>query len=166
MAGVAQRTVYAMRRQVEEKFERLPLKFYDSRTHGEILSRAVNDMDNISSTLQQNLTQLITSVVTLIGVIVMMLTISPLLTLVVVLTLPLSMLITATIAKRSQTFFRAAADGARRAQRPRRGDVHRPQDRQGVRPRGRFGRASSTSSTTTTTTPAGGRSSSPASSCR
>jgi ATP-binding cassette, subfamily B, multidrug efflux pump len=106
MADVAQQTVYAMRKQVEEKFERLPLKFYDSRTHGEILSRAVNDMDNISSTLQQNLTQLITSVVTVVGVIVLMLTISPLLTLVVVLTLPLSLLITATIARRSQTFFR------------------------------------------------------------
>ncbi len=64
MAGVAQNTVYSMRKQVEQKFETLPLKFYDSRTHGEIMSRAVNDMDNISSTLQQNLTQLITSIVT------------------------------------------------------------------------------------------------------
>ena len=60
MAGVAQKTVYALRREVEAKFERLPLKFFDSRTHGEILSRAVNDLDNISGTLQQNLTQLIT----------------------------------------------------------------------------------------------------------
>jgi ATP-binding cassette, subfamily B, multidrug efflux pump len=106
MANVAQKTVYALRKQVEEKFERLPLKFYDSHTHGELLSRAVNDLDNISSTLQQNLTQLITSVITLIGVVVLMLTISPLLSLVVVLTLPLSLLITATIAKRSQTYFR------------------------------------------------------------
>ena len=68
MAGVAQQTVYAMRRDVEAKFSRLPLKFFDSRTHGEIMSRAVNDLDNISSTLQQNLTQLITSVLTVIGV--------------------------------------------------------------------------------------------------
>lgn len=105
MASVAQKTVYAMRKQVEEKFERLPLKFFDGRTHGEILSRAVNDMDNISNTLQQSLTQLITSIVTVIGVIVLMLTISPLLTLVVALTLPLSLLITTTIAKRSQKFF-------------------------------------------------------------
>ena len=60
MAGVAQKTVYALRQDVEAKFSRLPLKFFDSRTHGEILSRAVNDLDNISSTLQQNLTQLIT----------------------------------------------------------------------------------------------------------
>jgi ATP-binding cassette subfamily B multidrug efflux pump len=106
MANVAQTTVYAMRKQVEEKFERLPLKFYDSRTHGELLSRAVNDLDNISSTLQQSLTQLITSVVTVVGVTVLMLTISPLLSLTVVLTLPLSLVITATIAKRSQAYFR------------------------------------------------------------
>ncbi|HEU5348987.1 MAG TPA: ABC transporter ATP-binding protein, partial [Ktedonobacterales bacterium] len=107
MAGVAQRTVYRMRKQVDEKLARLPLKYYDTRTHGEILSRAVNDMDNISNTLQQNLTQLITSTVTVIGVVVMMLTISPLLTLVVALTLPLSILVTTFIAKRSQTYFAA-----------------------------------------------------------
>jgi ATP-binding cassette subfamily B multidrug efflux pump len=106
MAGVAQKTVYQMRRDVEEKFERLPLKFFDSRTHGEILSRAVNDMDNISTTLQQSLTQLITSAVTLIGVIVLMLIISPLLSLIVVVTLPLSLLVTGVVAKRSQNYFR------------------------------------------------------------
>ncbi len=106
MAGVAQRMVYRLRREVEEKLSRLPLKFFDSRPRGEILSRAVNDMDNISTTLQQSLTQLITSVVTLVGVIVLMLTISPLLSLVVVLTLPLSLLITMGLAKRSQNYFR------------------------------------------------------------
>jgi ATP-binding cassette, subfamily B, multidrug efflux pump len=106
MAGVAQRMVYRLRTEVEEKLSRLPLKFFDARSHGEILSRAVNDMDNISTTLQQSLTQLITSTVTLIGVIVLMLTISPLLSLVVVLTLPLSLLVTMGLAKRSQTYFR------------------------------------------------------------
>src|SRR5438132_5986369 len=106
MAGVAQRTMYRMRREVDEKLSRLPLKYFDSRTHGEIMSRAVNDMDNLSTTLQQSITQLITSVVTLLGVIVIMLTISPLLSLVVVLTLPLSVLVTTVIAKRSQTYFR------------------------------------------------------------
>jgi ATP-binding cassette subfamily B multidrug efflux pump len=105
MAGVAQKTVYTMRKEVDEKLSRLPLKFFDSRTHGEILSRAVNDMDNISTTLQQSLTQLITSAVTLVGVIVIMLTISPLLSLVVAITLPLSLLVTTVIAKRSQTYF-------------------------------------------------------------
>ena len=107
MAGVAQRTVYAMRRQVEEKLGRLPLRFFDSRTHGEIMSRAVNDLDNISSTLQQSLTQLITSVVTVVGIIVIMLTINWLLTVVVLLTLPISVVVTMFIAKRSQRYFAA-----------------------------------------------------------
>ena len=105
MAGIAQRTVYALRREVEAKFDRLPLKFFDSRTHGELMSRAVNDLDSISGTLQQNLTQLLTSVLTLIGVIVMMLTISWILTIAIVLTLPLSIVIVARIARRSQKFF-------------------------------------------------------------
>jgi ATP-binding cassette subfamily B multidrug efflux pump len=105
MSGIAQNTVFALRRDVEAKFSRLPLKFFDSRTHGEILSRAVNDLDNISSTLQQNLTQLISSVLSVVGIIIMMLTISWIMTLVVVLTLPLSVTIVATIAKRSQAFF-------------------------------------------------------------
>jgi ATP-binding cassette subfamily B multidrug efflux pump len=105
MANIAQQTVYAMRREVEAKFDRLPLKFFDSRTHGEVMSRAVNDLDSISGTLQQTLTQLLTSTLTLIGVTIMMLTISWILTLVTVLTLPLSILLVARIAKRSQKFF-------------------------------------------------------------
>jgi len=105
MANVAQKTVYAMRREVEAKFDRLPLRFFDSRTRGEVMSRAVNDLDSISSTLQQNLTQLLTSTLTLLGVIIMMLTISWILTLVTVLTLPLSIVVVARIAKRSQKFF-------------------------------------------------------------
>ena len=106
MAGVSQKAVYTLRQQVEEKLNRLPLKYFDSRTHGETMSRAVNDMDNISTTLQQSVTQLITSAVTVIGVLVMMLTISPLLTLVVLVTIPLSLLVTIGIAKRSQIYFR------------------------------------------------------------
>ena len=106
MAGVAQRTMYRMRREVDEKLSRLPLKYFDSRTHGEIMSRAVNDMDNLSTTLQQSITQLITSVVTLLGVIVLMLLISPLLSLIVLLTIPLSLFVTMGIAKRSQNYFR------------------------------------------------------------
>lgn len=105
MSGVAQKTVYALRRDVEAKFSRLPLRFFDRKTHGEILSRAVNDLDNISSTLQQNLTQLITSLLSVVGIIIMMLTISWILTIVVVLTLPLSVTIVARIAKRSQGYF-------------------------------------------------------------
>ena len=105
MAGVAQRTVYDLRKDVYNKLGRLPLKYFDARTHGETLSRVTNDMDNISSTPRQSLTQMITSVVTLVGVIVMMLTISPLLTLVVILTLPLSVVVTIVVAKRSQKHF-------------------------------------------------------------
>jgi len=107
MAGVAQKTVYNMRKEVDEKLSRLPLRFFDSRTHGEILSRVTNDFDNISTTLQQSLTQLITSIVTIIGVIVMMLSISPLLTLIVILTLPLYIVVTMNIAKHSQKHFAA-----------------------------------------------------------
>jgi ATP-binding cassette subfamily B protein len=106
MAGVAQRTIYKLRKEVDEKLSRLPLKYFDGRTHGEILSRAVNDMDNISSTLQQSVTQLITSAVTLLGVLVMMLTISWELSLIVLVTLPLSLFVVTGIAKRSQEYFR------------------------------------------------------------
>lgn len=107
MAGVAQKTVYQMRKDVDAKLARLPLKFFDSRTHGEILSRVTNDVDTVASTLQQSITQLITSIVTLIGVIVMMLSISVTMTLILLATLPLYVVVTSTIAKRSQKFFAA-----------------------------------------------------------
>ncbi|MDQ0192285.1 ABC transporter ATP-binding protein [Paenibacillus wynnii] len=105
MAGVAQKVVFDMREEINGKLERLPLKYFDSRTHGEILSRATNDVDNISTTLQQSLTQLITAIVTIIGVIIMMLTISPWLTLITVITLPLSFVVIIGISKRSQSYF-------------------------------------------------------------
>jgi len=105
MAGVAQKVVFDMREQINSKLERLPLKYFDSRTHGEILSRATNDVDNISTTLQQSITQLITAIVTIIGVIVMMLTISPWLTLITVATLPLSFVVIMGISKKSQSYF-------------------------------------------------------------
>lgn len=105
MAGVAQKTSYNMRKDLNAKLARLPLKFFDDRAHGDILSRVTNDMDNIASTLQQSLVQLITSVVTMIGIIVMMLTISPLMTLITLVTLPLSVLATKMIATRSQKQF-------------------------------------------------------------
>ncbi|PKM39515.1 MAG: ABC transporter [Firmicutes bacterium HGW-Firmicutes-8] len=107
MAGVAQKTVYDMRNDVNDKLARLPLKFFDSHTHGEILSRVTNDVDNIASTLQQSMTQLITSVITIVGIVIMMLTISPIMTLIALITLPLSLFVTAKIAKRSQKYFAA-----------------------------------------------------------
>ena len=105
MASVSQRTVYRMRNDVKDKLDRLPLKYFDQRTHGEILSRVTNDMDNIATTLQQSLTQLITSVVTVIGILIMMLTISPLMTIIALVSLPVSISITALIAKKSQKYF-------------------------------------------------------------
>ena len=105
MVGIAQKTVYDMRKDINSKLSRLPLKYFDGKTHGEILSRVTNDIDTISNTLQQSITQLITAIVTLVGIVVMMLTISPLLTLIVFVTLPLSFLVTKIIARQSQKFF-------------------------------------------------------------
>lgn len=105
MAGVAQKTVYKLRQEAEDKISRLPLKYFDGTTTGETLSRVVNDVDNISTTLQQSITQVITSVITIIGVIIMMLTISPVMTGILLLTLPLSAVIAMLIAKRSQGYF-------------------------------------------------------------
>lgn len=105
MVGIAQKTVYDMRKDINSKLSRLPLKYFDGRTHGEILSRVTNDIDTVSSTLQQSITQLTTAIVTLVGIVVMMLTISPLLTSIAFVTLPLSFLLTKVIAKQSQKFF-------------------------------------------------------------
>ncbi len=107
MAGVTQRTVYRLRRDVDEKIGRLPLKYFDSHARGDILSRVTNDIDNIGQTLQQSLTQLITSVLTVVGVLVMMLLISPLLALISLLAVPASVAVTVAIAKRSQKRFAA-----------------------------------------------------------
>lgn len=107
MSSVAQRTVYDMRRDLKEKMARMPLKYYDTRSNGDILSRAVNDMDNIANTLQQSLTQAITAIVQIIGVLIMMLTISWQMTLIVVATVPLSIIIVGIIASKSQAFFAA-----------------------------------------------------------
>jgi len=106
MAGVAQKIVYTLRREVNEKLARLPLKYFDGRTHGEVMSRVVNDVDTISGTLQQSLTQMITSLITLLGVSVMMLTISPLMTLIVLLTIPLSFVVIKQVASRSMPHFK------------------------------------------------------------
>ncbi|MCO7176899.1 ABC transporter ATP-binding protein [Sporolactobacillus kofuensis] len=106
MSGVAQKMVYNLRKQVNEKLSRMPVDYYDAHPYGDVLSRAVNDTENISNTLQQSLTASITSIVTLVGVIVMMLTISPLLTLVLLVTIPLSFIGIGQITKRSQGYFK------------------------------------------------------------
>jgi ATP-binding cassette subfamily B protein len=107
MAGVTQRTVYRLRERVDQKLGRLPLAYYDRESRGDILSRVTNDIDNISQTLQQSLTQLITSLFTVVGVLVMMVWISPLLAFFSVLVVPASMVVAIVIAKRSQVQFAA-----------------------------------------------------------
>jgi ATP-binding cassette, subfamily B, multidrug efflux pump len=105
MSGVAQKTVFTLRRDVDEKISRLPLKYFDSHPNGDTLSRMTNDIDTISTTLQQSLTQLITALLQLAGYVWMMFTISWQLTLIVLATLPLYILVTAIIAKRSQKYY-------------------------------------------------------------
>ncbi len=107
MSGVSQKTVRDLRREVDHKLTRLPLKYFDNHPHGDILSRVTNDLDTVANTLQQSLTQIITSLITIIGYIIMMLTISPVLTLIVLATLPLYIVSTALIAKKSQKYFAA-----------------------------------------------------------
>lgn len=105
MAGISQKVVYDLRRDIDEKLAKLPLKFFDSHTHGELLSRFTNDIDNISGTLQQSITQVINSVTTIIGVLILMLTISPILTLISLIVIPLSGVLMMMVVKRSQKYF-------------------------------------------------------------
>jgi ATP-binding cassette subfamily B protein len=103
--GVTQRTVYRLREDVEAKIHRLPLTYFDKMQRGELLSRVTNDIDNISQTLQQTMSQLLTSLLTVVGVVVMMFVVSPLLALIALITIPLTLLVTSLIAKRSQKLF-------------------------------------------------------------
>jgi len=105
MSGVAQKTVYDLREEVNHKLERLPLKYFDGRSNGETLSRVTNDIDLIGSTLQQSVTSFITSVVTIVGILVMMLSISPLLTVISLVSLPLTIFAIRPILTRSQRYF-------------------------------------------------------------
>ena len=102
---IVQRTVLALRAEVEDKVHRLPLAYVDARQRGEVLSRVTNDVDNIATSVSMTISQLLTAVLTVIAVLAMMLTISPLLTLITVATVPLSLLVTAAIARRSQKLF-------------------------------------------------------------
>jgi ATP-binding cassette subfamily B multidrug efflux pump len=105
MAGVTQRTVYRLRQDVDTKLGRLPLRYFDDHPRGDTLSRVTNDIDNIGQTLQQSLTQLITSLLTIVGVLVLMLTISPILAVISILAVPAAIAITVVIASRSQKEF-------------------------------------------------------------
>ncbi|KRM89580.1 ABC transporter ATP-binding protein [Liquorilactobacillus vini] len=105
MANVSQKIVYRLRADLKAKLQRLPVNYYDSHSNGDIMSRAVNDMDNIAGTLQQSLAQMVTSAVTFVGVLIMMLTISWQLTLIACVTVPLGLVVVAIIAPQSQRFF-------------------------------------------------------------
>ncbi|MDF2985179.1 MAG: ABC-type multidrug transport system, ATPase and permease component [Eubacterium sp.] len=106
MSGVAQKISYNLRKEISEKINRLPLRYFDKLTHGEVLSRVTNDVDTVSQTLNQSLFQMITSFTTLIGVLVMMLTISWLMTLVAVMIIPMSIIFIGIIVKQSQKYFK------------------------------------------------------------
>ncbi len=106
MTGVTQKVCYRMRKEVSEKINRMPMKYFESRTYGEVLSRITNDIDTMGNGLNQSITQLITSITTVIGVLIMMLTISPLMTLIALLILPISVMLMGFVIKRSQRFFK------------------------------------------------------------
>ena len=107
MAGITQRTVFRLRTDIDEKLGRLPLRYFDTNPRGDTLSRVTNDIDNIGQTLQQSLTQLITALFTVVGVLIMMLTISPTLAVISLLAVPASFVVTVIIASRSQRLFAA-----------------------------------------------------------
>ncbi len=106
MTGVSQKVTYNLRRELSEKIGRMPMKYFENQTHGEVLSRITNDVDTLSQSLNQSLTQLITSVSLLIGVFIMMMSISWKMTLIAVLILPVSFMIIAMVMKRSQKYFK------------------------------------------------------------
>ncbi len=107
MTGVSQKLTYRMRKEISEKINRLPMNYFDRQPHGEILSRITNDVDTLSQSLNQSATQLITSVTTIIGVLIMMLSISPLMTLIAILILPVSVGLISVIVKHSQKYFKS-----------------------------------------------------------
>jgi len=106
MSGIAMKVTYNFRKNIAEKIKRMPLKYFDTKTHGEAMSLVTNDIDTISNTLAQNLSQIVTSVTTIVGILIMMLTISWLMTLVAIIILPLSFVLIAGVIRASQKFFK------------------------------------------------------------
>ena len=107
MTGITQKICYRMRKEISEKINRMPLKYFESRTYGEVLSRITNDVDTLGNGLNQSITQLITSISTLIGVFIMMITISVPMTLITLITLPVSILLISFVIKHSQKYFKS-----------------------------------------------------------
>jgi ATP-binding cassette subfamily B multidrug efflux pump len=110
MSGVAMKMTYRFRKDISEKINRMPLKYFDGTNHGEVLSRITNDVDTVSQTLNQSLTQIITSVVSVVGVLIMMLTISWMMTLVALAIVPISLLFVSFIVSKSQVYFKQQQD--------------------------------------------------------
>lgn len=106
MTGITQKVCYRMRKEISEKINRMPMKYFESRTYGEVLSRITNDVDTLGQGLNQSITQIITSTATMIGVLVMMLSISPLMTLIACVILPISMALISLVVKKSQRYFK------------------------------------------------------------
>ena len=106
MKGITQKTCYRMRKEISEKINRMPMKYFESRTYGEVLSRITNDVDTLGQSLNQSVTQIITSVATLVGTLVMMISISGIMTLISLVILPVSAILISFITKHSQKYFR------------------------------------------------------------
>ncbi|MBS5883578.1 ABC transporter ATP-binding protein [Clostridium sp.] len=106
MSGVAQKVSYNLRKEIAEKINRMPLKYFDKMTHGEVLSRVTNDVDTVSNTLNQSLSQMLTSITTLIGVLIMMLSISVTMTIAAIVIIPISGILIALVVKKSQKYFK------------------------------------------------------------
>ncbi len=107
MTGVTQKVTYQLRKAISEKIQRMPMKYFDTKTHGEVLSRVTNDIDTLSQSMNQSVIQIITSITTVVGVLIMMFSISWLMTIVALLILPISMVLVSLIVKRSQKYFKA-----------------------------------------------------------
>ncbi len=107
MTGISQKVSFKMRKDISEKINRMPMRYFDTKTHGEVLSRVTNDVDTLSMSLNQSFTQVVTSITTIIGVLIMMLRISGSMTLIAILTLPLSLGLIGGIVKKSQKYFKA-----------------------------------------------------------
>ena len=107
MTGITQKVCYRLRKEISQKINRMPMKYFESRTYGEVLSRITNDVDTLGQGLNQSITTIITATATMIGVLIMMLSISPLMTLIAIIILPISMGLIGLVTKKSQKFFRA-----------------------------------------------------------
>ena len=103
MTGITQKVCYRLRKEISEKINRMPMKYFESRTYGEVLSRITNDVDTLGMGLNQSITTIITSVATMIGVLVMMLSISPLMTIIAIVILPISVGLVSFVVKKSQS---------------------------------------------------------------